>query len=116
MRAEVIKEIISTERDYVKHLHIIYEVFLLPLKLRGIMTPEDVNVVFGNIEMCLSCNSQLLKDWDARTRHSNTKDEIIILGEIFQKMVPDWYLTSNFFSLPTSKCTQRIAPTSQMRF
>lgn len=56
------------------------------MKIKGVVPPDDVNTIFGNIESLLACNSQLLKDWDSRKRMSNTKDEIIILGEIFQKM------------------------------
>lgn len=46
LKLEVINEIITTEEDYVADLNRLVEVFLLPIKFKGIVPPEDLNVLF----------------------------------------------------------------------
>eukprot|EP01114_Cavostelium_apophysatum_P002752 TRINITY_DN1243_c0_g1_i1.p1 TRINITY_DN1243_c0_g1~~TRINITY_DN1243_c0_g1_i1.p1 ORF type:complete len:1135 (-),score=369.28 TRINITY_DN1243_c0_g1_i1:198-3602(-) len=88
LRAEVINEIITTERDYVSDLNVIVEVFLLPIKLKGAMPTEDVNIVFSNVETLVNCNTQVIRDWDERKKSSAGKDDAILIGEIFDKLSP----------------------------
>ncbi len=53
----------------------------------------------SNVETLVNCNTQLLKDWDDRKRHSSTKDDVVIMGDIFQKMV---HIYNNIESLLSS--------------
>jgi hypothetical protein len=46
LKLEVINEIITTEEDYVGDLNILVEVFLLPIKFKGLIPPEDLNILF----------------------------------------------------------------------
>ena len=46
MKLEVINEIIVTEEDYVEDLNILVDVFMLPIKFKGIIASEDINVLF----------------------------------------------------------------------
>ncbi|XP_078587056.1 dynamin-binding protein-like isoform X1 [Branchiostoma floridae x Branchiostoma japonicum] len=48
-RERVVQEIIQTERDYVRDLHVITQGMLVPLREEKLQTAE-MNVLFGNIE------------------------------------------------------------------
>lgn len=42
----MIEELINTEREYVRDLNIMVEVFLLPLKFKKIASDVDINTLF----------------------------------------------------------------------
>ncbi|XP_012580044.1 PREDICTED: pleckstrin homology domain-containing family G member 3 isoform X2 [Condylura cristata] len=62
----VVREIVETERMYVQDLHSIVEDYLLKIiDTPGLLTPEQVSALFGNIESIYALNSQLLRDLDS---------------------------------------------------
>ncbi|RXG54275.1 Rho guanine nucleotide exchange factor 4 [Armadillidium vulgare] len=91
VRANVISEIVSTERDYVKHLRDVVEGYLRQVRKRPDMFSEEtINVIFGNMEALYDFHVLFLKelesciDFDAPHRscigecfiHNRTKFEI----------------------------------------
>ncbi|XP_038621626.1 pleckstrin homology domain-containing family G member 3 isoform X1 [Tachyglossus aculeatus] len=61
----VVREIVETERMYVQDLRSIVEDYLLKIiDTPGLLKPEQVSALFGNIENIYELNSQLLKDLD----------------------------------------------------
>ncbi|XP_027785194.2 pleckstrin homology domain-containing family G member 3 isoform X3 [Marmota flaviventris] len=62
----VVREIVETERMYVQDLRSIVEDYLLKIiDTPGLLTPEQVSALFGNIESIYALNSQLLRDLDS---------------------------------------------------
>ncbi|XP_069451209.1 pleckstrin homology domain-containing family G member 3 isoform X1 [Ovis canadensis] len=62
----VVREIVETERTYVRDLRSIVEDYLLKLiDTPGLLNPEQVSALFGNIESIYALNSQLLRDLDS---------------------------------------------------
>lgn len=62
----VVREIVETERMYVQDLRSIVEDYLLKIiDTPGLLTPEQVSALFGNIENIYALNSQLLRDLDS---------------------------------------------------
>uniref|UniRef100_A0A5F8H5V3 Pleckstrin homology and RhoGEF domain containing G3 n=2 Tax=Monodelphis domestica TaxID=13616 RepID=A0A5F8H5V3_MONDO len=62
----VVREIVETERMYVQDLRSIVEDYLLKIiDTPGLLKPEQVSALFGNIESIYALNSQLLKDLDS---------------------------------------------------
>ncbi|XP_075387823.1 pleckstrin homology domain-containing family G member 3 isoform X3 [Tenrec ecaudatus] len=62
----VVREIVETERMYVQDLRSIVEDYLLKIiDSPGLLTPEQVSALFGNIESIYALNSQLLRDLDS---------------------------------------------------
>eukprot|EP01116_Phalansterium_solitarium_P021251 TRINITY_DN6530_c0_g1_i6.p1 TRINITY_DN6530_c0_g1~~TRINITY_DN6530_c0_g1_i6.p1 ORF type:complete len:891 (-),score=169.15 TRINITY_DN6530_c0_g1_i6:483-3155(-) len=100
LQQEVIKEIISTEIDYISDLEVVLEVFLFPIKIQRVMPEPDTQILFSNVETLHNCNSQLLEEWKARSTTASGQDAIIVLGEIFQKMSP-------FFKMYTVYCANQ---------
>jgi hypothetical protein len=108
MRESIMNEIISTERDYISDLNILVNVFLFPIKLKEVISIDDINILFSNVETLVNCNTQLLKDWETekKTQNETQKSDIEILGEIFMKMSP-------FFKMYTVYCANQ--PNSMLK-
>ncbi|XP_025079612.1 rho guanine nucleotide exchange factor 4-like isoform X2 [Pomacea canaliculata] len=62
-RANVVNEIISAEKEYVKHLHDVIEGYVKQARKRPEMFPsEKVNIIFGNIEEIYEFATKLYSD------------------------------------------------------
>ncbi|GFS54750.1 hypothetical protein TNIN_484321 [Trichonephila inaurata madagascariensis] len=63
VRANIVQEIVATERDYVKHLKDVVEGYLKQVHRRPDMfSKERIETVFGNIKEIYSFQSQFLKE------------------------------------------------------
>lgn len=55
-RRNVIKELITTEGDYVKDLNVLINIFMVPLEESGIISYNESNILFSNIQDLLEIN------------------------------------------------------------
>ncbi|KAL8604231.1 hypothetical protein ACOMHN_014799 [Nucella lapillus] len=58
-RKETIYEIIETEINYGRDLRILKEEFYVPMQTTGLLTPEQLDTVFTNLDDLLTVNTQL---------------------------------------------------------
>ncbi|XP_044748493.1 intersectin-1 isoform X2 [Coccinella septempunctata] len=65
-RQECIRELVDTERAYVKDLKIVCKVFEQPLKKNKIISNKDISRIFLNWEEILRCNQDFLRDLSRR--------------------------------------------------
>ena len=70
---EVIYELFNTEREYVRDLEIIIDIFVSPLRRAAgsshsstILSAKDISSIFGNIEILLPIHEELLKMLEAK--------------------------------------------------
>jgi len=75
-RQEVIFEILKTEKDYIRDLEIIIDVFLRPLRESAILSPKDITVMFSNVEQLLIINQNFLEQLEKRREKSPVLLEI----------------------------------------
>jgi len=70
-RELVLRELIDTERDYVRDLELIIKAFYNPLEERSILSKEDMSQLFSNIPVLVQVNKQLLEDFENRAKVEN---------------------------------------------
>jgi len=100
----VIKEIIATEYDYVNDLNLLDSVFLTPIKIKNVLTPDEIQKVFGNLESLISINTEVIKTWEKRKKELDESGGDIEQGEL--QIVCDIYAyMSESFKLYVEYCT-----------
>src|SRR3990167_1550473 len=60
-KQQIIYEFIQTESQYIEDLTIVRDTMIKPLKEQGILTQEEIDKIFLNIEQILAINSKFLK-------------------------------------------------------
>lgn len=81
----VIREIIDTEEDYTKDLHIIIDIFLKPMRKDEIATTQEIAAIFSNVELIVGVNEQLLQAFKKDETTRGIAQAFISLAE-FLKM------------------------------
>jgi len=64
IRKQLLKEIHDTEREYVKSLRIVVEIFLNPIKKAKLIKPEQIEKIFGCVENLYQLQAGFLKEMD----------------------------------------------------
>eukprot|EP01103_Thecamoeba_quadrilineata_P018868 TRINITY_DN7422_c0_g1_i1.p1 TRINITY_DN7422_c0_g1~~TRINITY_DN7422_c0_g1_i1.p1 ORF type:complete len:545 (-),score=73.96 TRINITY_DN7422_c0_g1_i1:77-1711(-) len=97
-RNEIVKEILETEKLYVKNLKILIGLYVQPLKAtirtpEAIVTEEDMKRLFSNIETILNVNTEFLICLENRINDWNDNQ---LLGDIFLQFAPLFKLYSEY--------------------
>eukprot|EP01103_Thecamoeba_quadrilineata_P000487 TRINITY_DN1041_c0_g1_i1.p1 TRINITY_DN1041_c0_g1~~TRINITY_DN1041_c0_g1_i1.p1 ORF type:complete len:864 (+),score=169.79 TRINITY_DN1041_c0_g1_i1:34-2625(+) len=89
-RVRIMMEIVSTERTYVNNLSTVVETFLMPLRKERpgpqMVSQEQLNVIFSNLEEILRTNRLLLHRLE--TRMNQWTDDYQEIGDIFKQILP----------------------------
>ncbi|KAI9355339.1 Dbl homology domain-containing protein [Zopfochytrium polystomum] len=94
-RQEIVYELMTTEREYIRDLSTIIEFFLKPIREQGLITAKYVSVLFSNIEQLLPVNQEFLGRLDQRRRERvGIVDEV---GDIF-------LVVAQYFKMYTIYC------------
>ncbi|KAM9963611.1 hypothetical protein ACTFIW_006847 [Dictyostelium discoideum] len=96
-RIKIINELIETERDYVRDLNIVVEVFLNPIREKQLLSAKDINSLFSNIEILYSINMNVLK---ALEKDKDPLCENISVGQTFLDM-------SHYLKMYTTYCSNQ---------
>jgi len=65
-RKKIIKELLMTERTYVRSLTVVVEVYLKPIRKNKVLQPDKIQLIFSNIEEIIEENKKLLNILEAR--------------------------------------------------
>ncbi|KAJ1933700.1 hypothetical protein EC988_009036, partial [Linderina pennispora] len=82
-RQEVIFEIIHTEADYIKDLRILVDIFVQPMRFLKVATPEQCDLMFGNIEEILVLHESINAAFMERQRR-----EYPVVSDIADELLP----------------------------
>lgn len=105
-RQNCIKEFIQTEKAYVDDMSIVHDVFEVPLRRSGVISPTDIDIIFVNWETILQCHRNFLAD--LHSWHSSGSDTIgyvivkhVIISRLLsnQLIISELKITVLFFSL-----------------
>ncbi|XP_022522336.2 rho guanine nucleotide exchange factor 4 isoform X3 [Astyanax mexicanus] len=105
MRTNVINEIMSTERDYIKHLKDICEGYIKQCRKRmDMFTEEQLCTIFGNIEDIYRFQKKLLKCLEKKFN----KDEphLSEIGSCFLEHQTDFQIYSEYCNNHPNACVQ----------
>uniref|UniRef100_UPI00398E9D4E uncharacterized protein arhgef49 n=1 Tax=Pristiophorus japonicus TaxID=55135 RepID=UPI00398E9D4E len=90
-RKEAILEFVNTENSYGEDLRIIKEEFHLPMQAAALLTPEQLAVVFSNIQELIEVNEKFLERLHDSTEQAFDQDDedflTVCIGEMFLEFV-----------------------------
>ncbi|KAL4657284.1 spermatogenesis-associated protein 13-like, partial [Arapaima gigas] len=106
MRANVVKEIMSTERIYMKHLKDICEGYIRQCRKHTAMfTPQQLNTIFSNIEDIYKFHRKFLKDLEKK--YNKNEPHLSEIGSCF-------LLQGEGFSIYSEYCNNHPRATAEL--
>jgi hypothetical protein len=83
-RANVIKELLKTESDYVKDLQVLINTFMYPLEELGIISHNESKIVFSNLLDLLEINQGWLIFFTSLFLHSHAEFLLLLEDRVSQ--------------------------------
>ncbi|VTJ66585.1 Hypothetical predicted protein [Marmota monax] len=105
MRTNVINEILSTERDYIKHLRDICEGYIRQCRKRADMfSEEQLRTIFGNIEDIYRCQKAFVKALEQK--FNRERPHLSELGACFLEHQADFQIYSEYCNNHPNACVE----------
>ncbi|KAM5312632.1 rho guanine nucleotide exchange factor 4 isoform 2-T2 [Glossophaga mutica] len=117
MRTNVIREILSTERDYIKHLRDICEGYIRQCRKRADMfSEEQLRTIFGNIEDIYRCHTAFAQALEQR--FNRERPHLSELGACFLEHQAHFQIYSDYCNNHPSACLElsRLARLSKYTY
>ncbi|XP_074593013.1 guanine nucleotide exchange factor still life [Brevipalpus obovatus] len=119
---KVIRELVDTERTYVKHLNNLLEIYLEPMKRKNLLSESELALLFGNIQDIVTFQRQFSESLDEALRIEENFDKycasaqfrnlLFSIGNSFLFYADKFKLYSSFCA-SHSKAQKILHPTSE---
>lgn len=106
-RLNVFNEILYTERDYVRDLELIVELFVNPLQKKNILDSASIQAIFSNIEVIIKINKAMLVRLESRNEEILNGKTDWLCGDIFLGV-------ADFFKIYASYCNNQSIATQML--
>jgi hypothetical protein len=94
-RVQLVRELVDTERTYVRSLTLLKEQYMLPLEKAELLSKDEIKIVFSNIALLHSVHKELLSDLGARFYAATNESPCI--GDIFAHLAPYLKLYAQYY-------------------
>jgi FYVE/RhoGEF/PH domain-containing protein 5/6 len=87
-RINIVREIVATEASYVEQLNFVVDLYLGPLnaqKDKGILSQEEIQTLFSNIEMIQDLNSKFLSALRDKVSIAKPDERNAMIGAVFKQ-------------------------------
>ncbi len=99
VRANVINELVTAERDYVKLLSDLVDGYLKPMKSRpDLFTPQRIQSIFGNLEELYRFQKSFLVDLE-HSLNWNALEDSVVGGCFLQHVITPGHLRYERFKI-----------------
>jgi RhoGEF domain/PH domain len=87
LRVAVLQELIETEKDYLVDMETLVSVFVFPMKAMGLVSPDDLQVIFSNVEDVLPIHQKFAETLEERFSEAQRGGEphSVKIGDIFTR-------------------------------
>eukprot|EP01132_Coremiostelium_polycephalum_P000669 gene669-828_t len=82
-RARIVKEIFTTEQTYVTSLGVAIEAFLIPIRSKNMISADDINGIFSNIEVLHQFNQSFLEKIESKVNNWSINQSV---GDVFSEL------------------------------
>jgi hypothetical protein len=94
-RVALVRELVDTERTYVRSLSFLQQAYLIPLASEDLMSADEIKLVFSNLPLLLAVHKELLGDLGGR--FYAVTNESPCVGDIFAHLAPYLKLYAQYF-------------------
>jgi RhoGEF domain/SOS1/NGEF-like PH domain len=114
-RIRVIQEFVMTEAAYVRHLNIIVNKFLMPIRAQQLLPMLEMGALFSNVEIVAMANADLLADLEELVKGADAAEGMlpdVSIGDTFLKHVRELIPIYTPYCLNQSKSVQAFEKVS----
>ncbi|KAG5268780.1 hypothetical protein AALO_G00216370 [Alosa alosa] len=105
MRTNVVREIMSTERDYIKHLRDICDGYIRQCRKHpGMFTDQQLKTIFSNIEDIYKFQRKFLKDLERK--YNKEEPHLSEIGSCFLQQGDGFSIYSDYCNTHPVACTE----------
>ncbi|XP_062377094.1 uncharacterized protein spata13 [Sardina pilchardus] len=115
MRTNVVREIMSTERDYIKHLRDICDGYIRQCRKHpGMFTDQQLKTIFSNIEDIYKFQRKFLKDLERK--YNKEEPHLSEIGSCFLQQGDGFSIYSDYCNTHPVACTELQRLMKQSRY
>ncbi|KAJ3035762.1 hypothetical protein HDV00_003433 [Rhizophlyctis rosea] len=85
-RENIMLEMVETERQFLNDMEVLMEVYAVPATTTGALSPQDIKILFGNLDGIIETSRKLLELLEASAGAGNANSWV---GEAFNQMMQD---------------------------